>query len=384
MDSLREDLRRIEKSEINKVFTPSCPISAQFFCGRIKETNTLVNGLYGDRGVGKTSLANYVASIMQQSHIVKKIFCSSSDNFFSIAVRILEIYGISYDETITTKKEGGVSISNVASGHIGKEVHKKLISDVENSTWVGSKIKDKEGVLIIDEFDTIPDIKEKEKFSQLMKYLSDTNSELHLLLVGISRNIAELMGGHASVDRSLTQVLLPRMSKDELFDILKKGEERAKIQFDEEVAEKIVSMSHGLPYFTHSLALEASKIVVCEERKNVTLDDFETGLKTVLDNIEASLKDKYDKAIGVHGSLNMKRIIYAAAKVGCTDRFTAKQWTNEYAMLFGKKTQQSIYGSMSKNIGSEPDKFILKIDKATFVFNDSRMPCYILLLGKPE
>ena len=395
MDDFFEDLRRIEESGINDVFTPSCPISVEFFCGREEETKTLVNGLlrpgghavlFGDRGIGKTSLANYLSSIMTElkSLTVRKISCSSSDSFSSIAVRILEKYGINHDETITTKKEGGFGLSNVASAHVGKEILKNPISDVNNPIWVGSKIKDENGILVIDEFDTIHDIKEKEKFSLLMKFLSDNNSKLHILLVGISRNITELMGGHASVDRSLTQVLLPRMSKEELYDILKKGEKRIKIQFDQEVAEKIVSISHGLPYFTHSLALEASKIVVCDERKKVTLEDFNKGLRIALENIEISLKDKYEKAIGVKGSLNKRKIIYAAAIVGCTDIFTAKQWTNEYARLFEKKSQQSIYGSMSKNLGSEPDKFILRIDTATFVFSDSRMPCYILLLGKPE
>lgn len=396
MDDILERQRRIKKSRILEAFTPSCPIDATLFCGRTDETNSIVNGLstpgrhvvlYGDRGVGKTSLANYVATIMRKSGVrVERIGCSPSDSFESIAVKILNKFGIKYDETIISKTGGGIGLGNVLSGRKEKEVQKRQICDIDNPTWLASKIVDEEikGVLIIDEFDTIPDVSEKEKFSQLIKYLSDNNSQLHILLVGISRSVSELMGGHASIDRSLTQVWLKRMSDLELLDIIKKGEDRTELQFEEEVAQKIVSMSHGFPYFTHSLALEASTIAVCDERKVVTMDDYNEGLEKALENIEASLKQKYDKAIGVQKTQNMKRIVYSAAVIGSNADFSMKEWTESYKELYGEKSQQSLSGSMAYKIGNDPDKIISKVSRGIYTFNDSRMPCYILLLGKPD
>ena len=57
---------------LNKVFTPTAPIQQkEFFIGRLKELNHIVNAinekgqhaiLYGERGVGKTSLANIMTT----------------------------------------------------------------------------------------------------------------------------------------------------------------------------------------------------------------------------------------------------------------------------------------------------------------------------------
>ncbi|MEK7206277.1 MAG: ATP-binding protein, partial [Pseudomonadota bacterium] len=61
---------KIEKSGIRKIFTPHKPVeSSDFFFGRQKEVQKLIEQLntpgqhsllYGDRGVGKSSLANVV------------------------------------------------------------------------------------------------------------------------------------------------------------------------------------------------------------------------------------------------------------------------------------------------------------------------------------
>lgn len=391
----KERLRRIKDSGIDKIFTPSTPISVDLFCGRTEQTDDIIEGLlmpgghvvlFGDRGVGKTSLALYVASQMYSFGFTEtiRVPCESNDDFSSVAVKILKEYGIDFDVTVTTKKGGGVN--GLIRGSVEREVQKKAVCNLDSPTWLASKIENKEGLLIIDEFDTIKDIDEKEKFSQLIKYLSDKTCGPHILLVGISRNVTELMGGHASADRSLTQVRLPRMDDDELADIIEAGEQRyGKIHFRPEVVKKIVSMSHGMPYFTHSLALEAAKIVIGQVRVEITLDDFDLGLKKALKKIELSLQEKYKKAVGVQGSTKMKKIIYAAASIGCTDSFLLKEWTDEYSKLFNEKIQQpTITGSMSNRIGDDSDKIISKLNRGEYIFNDSRMPCYILLLGKPE
>lgn len=382
---------KLMKLQIYDAFTPASPIPSNLFCGRNDQKASIIRGLnkrgghvalYGDRGVGKTSLGLYIKSYLSKRNIdARKIECSSADDFASVARKILDEYNISYDQTITTKKEGG--INGLFTGKIGTEIQKGPNCDLDNPIWVASKIKNVEGVLIIDEFDTILDKDEKGKFSQFMKYLSDNGCGLHILIVGISRSISELMVGHASIERSLTQVLLPRMTKQELAEIIQKGEERTGLKFEDEVTESIVSMSHGMPYFTHSLALESSIIAISSGRMNVTSEDFKMGLEKALDGIDETLKTKYKNAVGVQGSQNMKRIIYSAAKIGCTDEFTLKHWTDEYSTLFGATNTQAIYGSMANRIGNEPDKIISKVGHGTYIFNDPQMPCYILLLGKP-
>ena len=98
-----EDERRIRKSNVRHIFTPHKPITDErFFRGRLEEMKQLLSTLntpgehallYGDRGVGKSSLANIAAQnlvkLTEQKLIIKR--CDSSDNFL-IFLTLLKIH----------------------------------------------------------------------------------------------------------------------------------------------------------------------------------------------------------------------------------------------------------------------------------------------------
>ena len=68
------------KFRIGRVFTPSAPINkASLFAGRKKQINTLMNAisqrgqhavLFGERGVGKTSLANILKDLLGDTDFI--------------------------------------------------------------------------------------------------------------------------------------------------------------------------------------------------------------------------------------------------------------------------------------------------------------------------
>src|SRR5947209_13957027 len=79
---------------INGIFTPATPLqSRELFAGRIPQIADVINGvvepgrhviLYGERGVGKSSLANIIGQILEASTetsgiITVKITAVSSD-----------------------------------------------------------------------------------------------------------------------------------------------------------------------------------------------------------------------------------------------------------------------------------------------------------------
>ena len=121
---------------------------------------------------------------------------------------------------------------------------------------------------------------------------TDKNPQIQLLLVGISHDVNELLGGHASVVRSLTEVPIPRMSEYELHAIIQKGEDRTGLKFDNAVKDKIVKMSLGFPYYTHSLAFESAKNAVLDERTEITLDDLKVGTQEAISKVDQSLKSQ--------------------------------------------------------------------------------------------
>lgn len=113
-DIFYEDERRLNESGVRNVFTPHTPINQEsLFRGRSSEVQQILSTLntpgqhvllFGDRGVGKSSLANIASSklikITGKELIIKR--CSKSDTFVSIFEEVLMKCGV--DISISTKK----------------------------------------------------------------------------------------------------------------------------------------------------------------------------------------------------------------------------------------------------------------------------------------
>src|SRR5436305_379361 len=78
-----------------RTFSPSAPIdNRDLFAGRIEQINKIIDAvnskgqhaaLYGERGVGKTSLANILKNIVaHQSIPIAKVNCTPADTFESV------------------------------------------------------------------------------------------------------------------------------------------------------------------------------------------------------------------------------------------------------------------------------------------------------------
>lgn len=83
---------------LSQVFTPISPIKEKdFFYGRINQLNKIVDAinekgqhviLYGERGVGKTSLANIMIKSFTNTYPIK-VTCNTQDNFKTLWTRCL-------------------------------------------------------------------------------------------------------------------------------------------------------------------------------------------------------------------------------------------------------------------------------------------------------
>ncbi|WP_032913147.1 P-loop NTPase fold protein [Leptospira santarosai] len=76
---------------LNKVFSPTSPIKKKdFFIGRFDQITEILSSmtergqhiiLYGERGVGKTSLSNITKEIFDKHTVTSKITCSKDSTF---------------------------------------------------------------------------------------------------------------------------------------------------------------------------------------------------------------------------------------------------------------------------------------------------------------
>uniref|UniRef100_UPI004057874F ATP-binding protein n=1 Tax=Alistipes sp. TaxID=1872444 RepID=UPI004057874F len=91
----REDI--IVRSGVREVYVPNKPVdSVELFCGRQDEVSRIIEGvntggmhvlLYGDRGVGKTSLSKITCTMLMLNSTITNYhakICDSSDTFVTI------------------------------------------------------------------------------------------------------------------------------------------------------------------------------------------------------------------------------------------------------------------------------------------------------------
>lgn len=391
METTLDNLPAMLKAK--EVFTPNKPInSVELFCGRQDEvgkiqeclvTDGLHMILYGDRGVGKTSLSYITCQILLSRGFIANIYCKTCDSQDTFSSIILHLFYKSNIKCIKNKKEYNSRTFSSSFIGLGKQQENEIAvySNINSPSWVAEQIEHLNGVYLIDELDVIGD-EDKKKIAELIKQLSDKGSKFTIFVVGISKTASDLFGGHPSIQRCVKEIRLDRMSNQELEDIISKGEDRLQISFSREVKRAIINSSAGFPYFTQLLALKSAEEALSKDIVKVSKIEFKIAVQKAVDDMEGSLREKYEQAIVGTKVERNKRILLAAALCG-EEIFQASQLKDNYAKITQTTiSQQELNNFLTTNIISNAFSTILRrVAKGVYIFNDPRMPSFIKLIN---
>ena len=310
--------------EANKTFTPGASINSRdLFSGRLEQVTSVITAvtrpgqhaiMYGERGVGKTSLANVMHAFLPQedNFYTIKINCSTNQSFTDIwrgIFREMQLRSVAKGLTPT------VDEVNAVITHLIDESKKITPNDVR---FVLSQLPSNV-LIIIDEFDRIQEAETIAGMADTIKALSDYSLPITLVLVAVGDNIDKLIKDHPSIARALVQVKMPRMSEGELQAIVDRGMERLKMTVPNEVKSTIVELSQGLPHYTHLLALEAVTSAINAGRSAVTKEDLDRAIKTAIDKTRESTTRAYHKAVVSPRSKKYPIILLGCALAKTTD-----------------------------------------------------------------
>lgn len=397
-----EQEAKIRKSGIRKVFTPHHPIqSLELFFGREKEISKIMRQvntpgqyslLYGDRGVGKSSLANIAIELLFARLLKGKIFikrCDSKDTFLTILEEPLLHCGIepTLMSTTTLHTEGGqagLKVPFATAGINSNKSQSHTFSPQQISPSKAAKIlNDLEAFLCIDEVDRVASKEDKCLLAEFIKILSDNMSKFKILIVGISDTAEELIGSHPSTQRCLKETKLRRMSSEELEQIITEGAKKSntRLHFDRDVIQSVVDLSAGYPHFTHLLALKCAEEAVATGKPNVRMDNLERAISFAAEETEGSLRREYNVAIRSRSTNMYQTILTAASKISC-EEFTAKQLRDEINSVSGKSiTQGSLSNYLKHLVSSNQDMIMTRVVNGIYKFSDPRMPSFIRIMN---
>jgi len=245
-------------AEAVRVFTPGAPISRRdCFSGRTTQIERVIECIispgqhpiiYGQRGVGKTSLANVLGEMFQDG-LATKVSCDGGDTFQSIWNRLLR------DASVEFKRQAwGFSAEEVAEKYSLASFLGQANADVRPSD-VGMILKHVKrlGMFVLDEFDKVSDTNTKAYMADLIKMVSDNTTNVTIVIVGVSDSIQALIGEHPSIERNLVQVELPTMPVEDIESIVREGWERLSLTFEEAAVHEVGTLANGFPHYAHLL-----------------------------------------------------------------------------------------------------------------------------------
>ena len=230
---MTEEEKRALYEQAGQVFVPAAPVDEwELFAGRSEQLRYIIDAanqtgqhaiVFGERGVGKTSLANVLATKLRADDedamvVAPRINCDSTETFQSVWKKIFDRIVIQQEiHPVGFNRKSVQNITRASEALVDDATPDDILKQLTLLSLPHNKV---EVMIIFDEFDRLTNQSTRRAIADTIKSLSDDAVPVTIVLVGVADSVTDLIAEHQSIERALVQVQMPRMSPGEIQEIL--------------------------------------------------------------------------------------------------------------------------------------------------------------------
>jgi Cdc6-like AAA superfamily ATPase len=357
------------------------------FAGRQRQASKIVDAvgergrhiiLYGERGVGKSSMAQIAPFFIPKSpRSIRYIRVQAfpGDTFSIVAKRIFANIHIEADYG-----EGNRAY-NVAEFYPGEVTIDHFLAEMQ--VFRENEIP----IIVIDEFNEIDDEDTSILIANIVKALSDMGASVTIIIVGVADNIADLFERHQSIERCTEQIMMPRMNIDERRDILDRRLKQLGMSMTDDAKREVIHLSKGLPSYVHSLGRHAVFSALDRLSLNVVKHDVDAAIAEVLLSAQQTLKDSYEQSTRSNSTRALFRHVLTAcalARVDDAGYFMPSSVRDPYANILKKQVDIANFQDTLRDFAEKKGQILQRTGEARayrFRFRDPAMQPYVIMRG---
>lgn len=352
--------------------------------------------LFGDTGVGKSSLLRYAAEDEQLNTVIVECFSSKSyDDLIEDAIRkLVDVREISRtsSKTVGAEAEGEVKVKFLVSlkGKLtgsherGREF--EIVQKTPLDALLAAMAATKTNLIVLDNFQNVTNAESRHLVAQTMEFLSDRASDtddVKMVVIGIADDAPSLIGGSGSFRRRVTEIGVPRMPDDEIRTILSRGFRLLDLAVNSSILDRLVFFSDGFPYFAHLLGLHIARWVRRQPSADVTDEVVTRALQRAVSSVDESYSERLEKAFEAGGDIQPRKSLLKL--LAASDR---REWKSNDVIGVWEQAhgQREAYQFLHVALGALLDEAhgrILKRkgtrNKYIYQFNDPYMRPYLRL-----
>ena len=325
----------------NKVFTPNkIPVKpGNTYTSRGQAQTNLERAIdrgfipliYGDYGVGKTSMARYVLKPYEDANRLVNIESVAGKSIQDIFQHCLEKMNYKIERSVTKEKANSSSLAQGAkAGANAGWITAKLTSNRQTSyndkqviitELAVSSPTDSKLIKLCEEFGLVLMIDELHKASdeftkdlvEFIKACGNASIEnFKIILLGTSSDSSRLVSKDPGVDRLIEDVKLGSMDDSECTNLIDSGMKNLGIITEQTAHSKLVRSCVGAPNILQYLCLVSAEKAFAREPRNLISTDVDQAIAEYVNNKAARLSHTYLQAIETTGPKRYRKQILVA------------------------------------------------------------------------